>query len=258
MATETQPVKSKKDSFRESYSKRHPDANFDDEESIYGGINEDYDNFDNEISTLKGENERYKRDQDDFINAMTSNKDNGAYVSGMMQGKDILETAIGIHGYDGLIEYLQSEEAREKYKEADAKHKEDLANSKKLDEEADANAEQTNKELADAIAAGRFTEEEKDKALEQLFDIADGLELNVCKPEWIEMVLAANNHDKDVDAAREEGRINGKNEGLEQNIRGRKKGAPQGQPSMPVNMGGRPANKEQKRGGSLASLLMGK
>ena len=91
-----------------------------------------------------------------------------------------------------------------------------------------------------------------------MFDIADGLELNVCKPEWIEMVLAANNHDKDVDAAREEGRINGKNEGLEQNIRGRKKGAPQGQPSMPVNMGGRPANKEQKRGGSLASLLMGK
>ena len=190
------------------------------------------------------------------MKAVNSNPDNARYLEGMMNGEDFLSTAIGIHGYDGLIEYLQSEEAREKYKEADAKHKKELAESKALDDECAANAEQTEKDIQSAIDGGRFTEEDYQTALDELFNIADGLELNVCKPEWIEMVIAAKNRDNDVENARKEGREEGLSEGLEKNI-SKKKGVGKPAGAMPVGLGGRPSMETKKRngGGKWSSLL---
>jgi hypothetical protein len=243
----------------EKYRSRHPELKDEDEDGFYGSLEGDFDNFDNEINELRASNDKYKKDQDDFLRALASNKDNARYLEGMMNGEDQLETAIGIHGYDGLLDYLQSEEAREKYKKADEKHKEELAKNEELERECMANAEQTEKDLQKAITEGRFTKEEYQSALEELFNIADGLELNVCKPEWIEMVIAAKNRDRDVEQAREDGRKAGKNEGLEQNINS-KKGARNAdkKQTMPVGLGGRVGTEPKKGGQTLAEMLMSK
>ena len=258
MAENVQSAKSKKDTFLEAHKGRHPELNAEDEEGFYGSLSDDYANYDNRISDLENENTKYKKDQDDFIAAMSSNENNSEFVDGMMNGRDWVDTAIGIHGYDGLVEYLQSEEARQKYKEADERHKEKLENIKKIDEEASRNAEKTDADIQKAIEEGRFTQEEYNNALSQLFDISDGLELNVCKPEWIEMILAANNHDADVDKAREDGRKEGRNEGLEENI-GKRKNTARNEASMPVGMGGRAGGGEKKNGNGSkwGNLLLG-
>lgn len=257
MAEETQLAKSKKDTFIERHKAKHPDLDFNDEESVYGSINDDFDSFDNQMAELQSSNDKYKKDQDDFLNAMSQNKNNGQFISDMMQGKDWLDTAIGIHGYDGLIEYLSSEEAREKYKEADEKHKKSLEENEAIDKEAQKNAEETDANIQKAIEDGRFTQEQYENAVKTLFDISDGLELNVCKPEWIEMVIKADGSDDAIEKAREEGRLEGKNEGLEENIGGRKKSAaPSNAPSMPTGMGGRTSRGNGNKGGSLAQLLM--
>lgn len=262
MAENTQPIenqKSKRDTFMEKYRERHPELQGDNEDELFGSLDADFDNFGNEINELRNSNDKYKKDQDDFLRTLASNKDNARYLEGMMNGADLLETAIGIHGYDGLLDYLQSEEAREKYKEADAKHKEELSKNEELDKECLANAEQTEKDLQQAIADGRFTEEEYQQALDELFNIADGLELNVCKPEWIEMILAAKNRDRDVEQAREEGRKAGKNEGLEQNINSKKGTRNAAKPqTMPVGLGGRSGSEPKKGGQTLAEMLMSK
>ena len=41
-----QTVKSKRDSFRENFSKRYPEMNLDDEDAVYGQLSSDYDQFD--------------------------------------------------------------------------------------------------------------------------------------------------------------------------------------------------------------------
>lgn len=227
-----------------------------DDEDMYRRLGEDFDNYDNQVAELSASNDRYKKDQEDLLKAVNANKDNGRYLEGMMNGEDFLSTAIGIHGYDGLIEYLQSEEAREKYREADEKHKAELAKSEELNKEAMANAEQTEKDIQQAIDGKRFTEEEFASALEELYGMADGLELNVCKPEWIEMVLAARNRDNDVAKAREEGRKQGVTEGLEKNLK-QKKGTNKPQSAMPVNLGGRTATEKRKTNGGRWGALLG-
>ncbi len=248
--------KSKRETFIEKYRSHRPELPEDDEEAMYGALSEDFDEYDRQMSDLRASNDKYKKDQDDFLKAIASNPDNARYIEGMMNGEDWLSTSIAIHGYDGLIDYLSSEEAREKYKEADAKHKAQLAKSEELDKESAANAEKTDADIAAAIESGRFTREQYEEALGELFDITDGLELNVCKPEWIEMVIAAKNHDTDMEKAREEGRKSGRNEGLEANLaKRRKSSAPAGGPQMPVNMGGRTSGEKQKRGSSIADLL---
>ena len=44
--TENQNVKSKRDAFRERFSKRYPNINMDDEDAVYGQFSTDYDQFD--------------------------------------------------------------------------------------------------------------------------------------------------------------------------------------------------------------------
>lgn len=258
MEKDNQTPKTKKDTFMERYSSRHPDVNAEDEESFYGGISDDYDQYENENSTLKSENERYRKNESDLIGRISAGEDNGAYLDGMMNGKHVLETAIEIHGRDGLMEYLQDESLAEKFMEADKRHKDSIDKNNKLREESEKNAEQTDADISAAIEAGRFTQEEANEAIEGILDICDGITLNICKPEWIEMWLSAKNHDSDVDNAREEGRMDGVNEGIEKQMAKRKSAtAPAGKPSMPVGGGGRTDKEERKRGGSLSSMLMG-
>lgn len=255
MAENAQTAKSKRDTFRESHAKRHPELNMDDEEAMYGSIAEDYGNYDNQIAELTESNNKYKKDQDDFIAAMASGEDNGAYIDGMMNGRDMWDTAIGIHGYDGLLEYLNNPETREKYKNAEERHKKQIEDNKAFKKEREANAAKTDEEISAAIEAGEFTEQDYNDAIDGLLDIADGISLNVVKPEWVKMWISAKNHDNDVDAAREEGRMDGLNQGIEKNIGRRKKNESEGQPQMPVGVGGKNAKENTRNGGSLSSLL---
>lgn len=259
MAENTQTPKSKRDTFRESHTKRHPELNWDDEEAVYGSINDDYGNFDNQINELTESNNRYKKDQDDFIAAISSGENNGEYIDGMMNGREPLDTAIGIHGYDGLIEYLSDPETREAYIEADKRHQEKLDKQKKFEEEKAKNAEETDAAIGAAIEAGEFTMEEYNEAVNGLFDIADGITLNVCKPEWIKMWLAAKNHDADVDAARAKGELDGRNAGIEENIRKTKNTNNDGKKAMPIGVGGKPVSqKPNANDGKLAGMLFSK
>lgn len=258
MAENVQSAKSKKDSFNERLLANRPELNLEDEDAYYGAINEDYDNYENNAKSLKEENERYKDNERQLVEFATANKNNGLYLDDLMSGKDIFASAIERHGYDGVLEYLQSDEAREKYQQEEENYRARLEKSKKLDEEASLNREETDKNLMSAIEAGEFTREDCEKAIDFLMDINDGLNVNHCEVEWIKMALNAMNHDADVDNAREEGRIEGVNEGVEKQMRKKSKdSAPSNLPSMPVGAGGKKSIGGAKRGGSLSEMLLG-
>lgn len=256
MATENQDNRSKKERMWDRLSKSKPDLNMEDEEAVYGSIYDDYDHFEGENKRLSDENEEYKQREKQFGDWITSGEHNGEYFEGMMNGDDVFETATMIHGYDALLEYLQSEEARKKYKKANEEFEKRKAENKKLEEESQANLENTNNELAAAVSDGRFTEEQAKEAIIGLFDICDGLNVKVCKPEWVEMWIKAKSHDADVDAARKEGREEGVNEGIDRQIQQRRANRGQNRPSMPVGAGGSGGKRSGGDGGSLASMLM--
>ena len=259
MAENTQVTKSKKDTFNERVLSKRPDLNIDNEDEYYAALSEDYDNYDNQTKALTEENERYKNNEKMIVDFVTANKNNGMYLDDLMNGKDIFESAVSRHGYDGVLEYLQSEEAREKYRAADEEYRNRLDRNKALDEESTKNLAKTDKALLAAIEEGRFTRDECTKAIDFLMDINDGLNVNHCKPEWIEMALKAMNHDNDVETAREEGRVDGVNEGVEKQMRNKKvSGVPSNSPSMPVGAGGKnPIGKNNGKSSTLAGALFG-
>lgn len=258
MADTVQSTKSKKDIFNERLSSKRPELNLEDEDAYYGAISEDYDNFENQAKTLGDENERYKSNEKQLVDFATANKNNGMYLDDLMNGKDIFASAVERHGYEGVLEYLQSEEAREKYKQEDDNYRAKLEKSKALDDEAEANRQETDKNLLAAIESGKFTREECEKAIDFLMDINDGLNVNHCEVSWIEMALKAMNHDSDVDNAREEGRIEGVNQGVEKQMKKKSKDAvPNNMPSMPVGAGGKKSIGGSKKDGSLSGVLFG-
>lgn len=256
MATENQANKSKRDLVRERVGKNRPDVNMDDEEAVYGAISDDYDHYDQENGRLTEENGNYKKREQQFADWITSGENNGEYFEGMMNGEDLFEVAARIHGYDALLEYLQSDEARNKYKKASEAFEAKKEENSKLEAECEKNLDETNSALSQAVDEGRFSEDDAKNAIEGLLDICDGLKVNVCKPEWIEMWLKANNYDSDIEASRKEGYTEGMNEGVDKQMRQRKSNRGAGKTNMPVGAGG--ANQSNKpSGGSLAQQLMG-
>ena len=250
MAENPQPTKSHRDRVRERVGANRPDLNMDDEEAVYGAISEDYDNYDN----VQKENEGYRKRERDFADFITSGEHNGEYWEGLANGKDLFEIAVGIHGRDNLLEYLQSEDAVKKYEEADNAYKEKLAKNRELEEASSKNLEETDTMLNQAIEEGRFTEDECKQAIEGLLDMADELKLNVCKPEYVEMWLKANAYDRDVESARKEGREDGLNEGIDKQMANRREKRGGSGPNMPVGAGS--SNKERSgKGGSIAEQL---
>lgn len=250
MAENTQPTVSHRDKVRARVGASRPELNMDDEEAVYGAISEDYDNYDN----IQKENEGYKKRERDFADFITSGEHNGEYWEGLANGKDLFEIAVGIHGRDNLLEYLQSEEAIKKYEEADNAYKEKIAKNKELEEASQKNLEETDAALNKAVEEGRFTEEEANNAIEGLLDLADALKMNVCKPEWIEMWLKAQSYDHDVESARSEGHADGVNEGIDKQMSSRREKRGGGGPNMPVGAGGSNAEKKQT-GGTIADKL---
>lgn len=250
MAENPQSTKSHRDKVRERVGANRPDLNMDDEEAVYGAISEDYDNYDN----IQKENEGYRKREQDFADFITSGEHNGEYWEGLANGKDLFEIAVGIHGRESLLEYLQSDEAIKKYEAADNAYKEKIAKNKELEEAASKNLAETDEKINKAIADGLFTEDEATKAIEGLLDIADAVKLNICEPEWIAMWLKAQAYDNDVESARKEGREEGVNEGIDKQMRSRREKRGGNGPSMPVGAGGANAEKP-KQGGTIAQQL---
>lgn len=257
MAKETETPKSHRDTVRERMGKNRPELDLDDEEAFYGAIGEDMDRMDtldSENQRLTAENNEYQKQNQQFSDFVNAGEHNGEYFEAMMNGEDIFAAATRIHGREGLLEYLQSEEAQEKYKKDHEAYLERLKKDKELKGEMAKNLEETDNAINAAIEAGKFTADEAKEAISGLFEMADAMEINSCKPEWIEMWLKANKYDAAVDEAREEGRAEGVNEGINKQ-RSDKRKASQQQVNMPIGGGGAPAGKKKEGGGSLASQL---
>lgn len=256
MASENQSVKSKRDTVRERVKASRPEVNLDDDESVYGAIADDYDHFDQENKRLQEENEGYAKDRQAMSDFLMSGRNNGEYLEGMLNGEDMFAVASRIHGKQALLDYLTSDEAEEKYKQANEEFEKRKEQEAALKKECDDNLKHTDEKLAQAVQDGLFTEEEATEAIKGLFDMADALKVNACEPEWIVMWLKAKNYDSDVTSARENGYNDGVNDGVDKQMKERKSSRSRSI-DMPMATGGSANKTEARSGGSLASKLMG-
>lgn len=210
MAETTKP--NSRQRLADRYRASHPDLNMDDENTdIYGLASDELDSYDKDRAA--------RADVDGKMNKLFGDNPNAAKIFiGWANGQDPVENLLELYG-DDLVEALQSQEGKEKFKGALEKWRKgrqaDEEHTKKYDENM---AQSARNLIAFADANGLSDEQLKpivDKAWQMGSDIAEGL----YTPELLEMVYKAGNYDSAVADAREEGRVTGKNENIRRELR---------------------------------------
>lgn len=244
MPTEAQQTqKSKRDLVRERLAQKYADKSFDDDEALYGQINDDYDSYENELQGLRDEEGK-------LTNLMNSDPRSARFLHSWMEGGDPLAALVREYG-DDFMEQMQDPEKQEELAQASKDFAERMAKDKEYEDQYQANMQQT---LADIDAVQQedgLSDDDIDEAMTFLIGVMkDGL-LGKFTPESIRMALGAIHHDQDVAEAGEEGEIRGRNTNIREKLRKSKRG--DGMPTM----GGRNGSTQKTKPQSIFDIAEG-
>lgn len=211
--TPTTPAKSKRDLFGERLKKKYPDREYADDEELFGQISDDYDDYDNQLNQYK---ERESR-----LTDLLSNDDRAAqFISDMAKGNDPWLAVIERLGIDGITDLMNDPSKQEAYAEANKKYVERLAKQKSLEEEYQNNMRNVTFPMLEKMKKERgISDDTLDAAWEYLHHVAEAAIRGTFTEADIDMALKAVNHDADVENARTEGTVAGRNAKIDEKLR---------------------------------------
>jgi len=237
---DNQQVKSKKDLFLEKQKAKYPDLNTEDEESLYGQINDDYDDYDKRLGETK-------KNEEALSGLFSSDPKSASFLMNWKNGENPVVQLIREYG-DEFRDALDDPDKQEEFAKAHSEYLEKLANNKKLQEEAQNNLAEMLANLDAAQQEGGFSEDQADNAYELLAKILDDGILNKVSKETWTMIFKALNHDEDVVSAAHEAEVRGRNAKIDKDKK--KTTVPDNLPPM-VGGGGTAPKKEKRDLGAL-------
>ena len=215
-------LKSKKDLFRERYSQSYPDLDMDDEEALYGQLNDDYDANESKLKT-------YEDDRKKLSDLFQSNPQSAIFLSDWANGSNPIIALVKAYGQD-FIDYVNDPENAEEIAKAQAEYLEKQAKSKEFDELYAKNTQESLKVLSDMQAEKGLSDDETASVLEKILSVEEDLRQGKITPEILDMFMKAEKYDTDVDEARTEGEIAGKNAKIDNVLKLKSRG--DGTPSL--------------------------
>lgn len=240
--TSTEGVKTSRDHIRERLMKEFPDTDFnaenasDVEDDSIVSLLEKYD------SELEG----YRSNEKQIKNLFSSDPRSGSFlVNWAAGGGNPIQYLLDIFGPE-LKEAMESEEGRAKIVDSTNKWLERKAENEKGEAERMANYERSINDLTAFAQENGLSEEQAVAVFEKVNQIAfDAIDGKYSR-EAYEMAYKAMNYDGDVEKARTEGEVTGRNAKIEERL-----GKVNKRPEMPPSLGGQggavpePAPKKQ-------------
>lgn len=215
MADNQTPIetsKSKRALFDERMKQRYPERDYSDDEALFGQINDDYDSYEKELGDYK---ERERR-----LNEMLSTDPRSAqFITDMARGADPWIAVIERLGIDGVTDLMNDPDKQEAYAEANKKYVERLAKEKSLEEEYEKNFSESMSLLEQIQQERHLGDETVDAAMDLVMRMANEAILGKFTAETIDMALNAVTHDADVENARSEGMVAGRNAKIDAKLR---------------------------------------
>lgn len=228
---ETIETKSKRDIALERLKGRYPEEQFDDDEQVFGRINDDYDQYDQELTG-------YKEREGKFAEMFTSDPRSARLMMEWRDGDDPAVALVRLYGED-IKDAIDDPEKQEAIATANKEFMERVAKEREYEEQYQRNLTETFTNLENAQSEYGLSDEQVDGAMEWLIAIAKDAMLGKFSPETIAMAIKAQNYDNDVARANAEGEVRGKNTRIQEKLR-----KPQGGDGMPMingkNSGGQP------------------
>ena len=213
---ENKQVMSKRDKMLERLKNRYPDKEFADDEAIFGQISDDFDESDKSIA---GYQEREKA----FSDMFTGDPRSAQFINDWRNGEDPVVALVRRHGIE-IKDAIDDPEKQEVIAQANKEYVERLTKSKELEELYTKNLEESLATLEKMQQERGLSDEQMNAAMEMLLNIGNNAIIGVFTPESIDMALKAINHDADVEAANQEGLVQGKNTKIEEKLRKPKSG----------------------------------
>ena len=209
-------VKSKRELAMERMKAKYPDKSFDDDESFFGQINDDYDDYDKKLS------ESQQREQA-FSDMFTSDPRSARLMMEWKNGNDPAVALIRIYGHD-ILDAVDDPEKQEAIKQANKEFAEKVAQESLYEETYNTNLEQSLSKLEEYAAQRSLPDDVIDSAMETLITICKDVLLGKFSTNTVDMIIKAQNYDADVEQAAIEGEVAGRNAKIEEKLRKSNKG----------------------------------
>ena len=227
--TNTEGVKTSRERIRERLAKEYPDTDFNAENAS----DVEDDSIVSLLEKYDAELEGYRSNNDRVSKLFDSDPRAGRFfVNWMASGGNPIQYLLDIFGPD-ITEALESEEGRAKLVESTNKYLERKAEHEKGEAERMANYEQSVNELTAFAQEKGLSEEQAVAVFEKVNQIAfDAIDGKYTR-EAYEMAYKAMNYESDVEKARTEGEVAGRNTKIEERL-----GKVNKKPEMPPSLGG--------------------
>lgn len=195
---------------------RYPDKEFNDDEAIFGQISDDYDELDGQLNS-------YKEREQGMVDMMTKDPRSANFLAAWHQGENPLVAMMRMYGPE-LKDALDDPELQDQLAEAQKDYLERMATSKELEQQAEANVEQSIAERDAFQQEYGLSDEEMDQVMDSLKQIFEDALVGKFSRASMEIAYKAMNHDSDVAAAADEAEVRGRNAKINETLRRRQEG----------------------------------
>lgn len=208
---ENQEIKTKRELVLSRMKDRNPDKDFENEDVLYGQINDDYDAYDKQIADYKGR-------ESELVGMISADPRAASFLMNWKDGKDPMVSLVSQFGTD-IVDAINDPERQEAIAEANKEFVERVAKEKEYEEMYQKNLDDSLTVLEQLQAETGISDEEVDKIMEFIVTIVKDGVLGKFSKETIEMARKALNHDADVSNAAHVGEVKGRNEKIEEKLR---------------------------------------
>lgn len=210
MAENTE-TRSNRDRYMERLKAKYPDRDFTDDETLFGQINDDYDESDRRLS-------EYDKERQDLSEFLSDNPRAAAFLSLWKKGEDPLSALISTFG-DDFKAALEDPDKVEELAAANKEYVDRLAQAEDYETQYQNNIAQTLSTIDKIQSEQGLSDEDVDAAMDFLVGIVrDGL-LGKFSEESIAMARKALGYEEDVALANREGEVRGRNAKIEEKLR---------------------------------------
>lgn len=209
-------TKSRRAVLTERLQGKYPDQSFEDDEVLFGRVNDDYDEYDARIKSHEESDQR-------LLNMFNSDPRSAQLFMHMSRGESILAPLIRMFGTD-IKEAIDDPEKIDEIEALQKEYVDRVAEEKGLQEQYDGNLTASLEAISSLQQEMGLNDDEVDAAMGRLSQMANEFIVGKITPETLRLMFDAIHHDEDVAAAAEEGEVRGRNAKIEEKLRKRKQG----------------------------------
>lgn len=215
--------RSRRDQYVARLKKKYPDREYADDEALFGQAGDDYDAYDKQLGEYQDRESR-------LTDLFTKDPRSAQFITDMAKGKDPWLAVIERLGIDGVTDLINDPSKQKAYAEANKQYVERLAKEKSLEAEYKKNFAESMDMLEKLQQEKGISDETIDAAMNLIMQMANEAILGKFTEQTVTMALNALTHDADMQNARTEGEVAGRNAKIDEQLRKPKGG--DGQPNL--------------------------